>query len=274
MKSNWLPFPGDLPDAQIFVLGDIHGRDDALALALEQIAQIPRHGKARHLVSLGDVIDRGPKGVAAMDRLVKAEGFDDVTLLPGNHELMLLDGVEEKYIDFWYKAGGHAVIDELDPKGHWKTEDEARLGVAVALEDHLKRIRTGPTHMWFGDLLCVHAGIWPSANRDAREAFLAQSRRHSSRKHWAWIREEFLGARGGWDPEGRIVVAHGHTTAVKRPVSIDDWLKASDLVAFNRRINLDACAAAFEQVGWAEFRGGDTPEYRIGLARLAPILDE
>lgn len=63
----WRDLPGVLPDgAEIFAIGDVHGQADLLAAALTSIAQTPRTAPVRHLVFLGDLIDRGPKSIASI----------------------------------------------------------------------------------------------------------------------------------------------------------------------------------------------------------------
>ena len=94
----WKILPAHAADAQVFAIGDVHGQADTLAATLDAIASVPRSHLVRRLIFLGDLIDRGPQSLAAIS-LYKSAGdlamVDDVILLPGNHELMLLDGISE-----------------------------------------------------------------------------------------------------------------------------------------------------------------------------------
>ena len=86
-------FPGDMKtDGRIAVIGDIHGRLDALDAALAAIDDPAR----TELILLGDYVDRGPDSRGVLDRLkeIEASGrFRNVVLLPGNHDGMLWTGV-------------------------------------------------------------------------------------------------------------------------------------------------------------------------------------
>jgi serine/threonine protein phosphatase 1 len=278
MWTEWRPFPGRLPDEQIFVIGDVHGRGAALEMALAGIAEVPRVAPLRRLVSLGDLIDRGHANLYAIDAVTQGQQtalVDRVDLLQGNHEHMLLDVIEDpSWASFYAKVGGLAVIDELDPKGFAKTNQEISDLLRSGVPDpFLERMRTGPSHLRLGDLILVHAGLYPTRDEQVQAAFLGQGRVATLPEHWAWIRAPFLDWTGGWDPGRRVLVMHGHTRAVERPVHPDVFFAAADLCGTHRRVCLDAGAAAFEQVGFAELRGGPDPVYRIGMARACPALE-
>lgn len=67
-----------------YVMSDIHGQLDMYLRMLVEIRYDGRHDK---LYILGDVIDRGPQGVAVLKDCMHRPG---VTLLLGNHEDILL----------------------------------------------------------------------------------------------------------------------------------------------------------------------------------------
>jgi len=275
MWTEWRPFPGRLPEQQIFVIGDVHGRGAALEIALAFMAQVPRTAPLRRLVSLGDLIDRGSANLYAINAVMNAEQtalVDRVDLLPGNHELMLLDVIDDpSWANSYANVGGMALIDELDPKGLAKTSREVAILLREGVPDpFLHRMRTGPSHLRLGDLILVHAGLYPTRDEKVQAAFLAQGRVVTQPEHWAWIRHPFLGWTGGWDPDRQVVVMHGHTSAVVRPVHPDVFFEAADLCETKRRICLDAGSAGCEQVGFAELRGGPDPVYRVGMARACP----
>ncbi|HEY6598992.1 MAG TPA: metallophosphoesterase, partial [Pseudomonadales bacterium] len=86
---------------RVVAFGDVHGAYDALIPLLQQAgvidAQLRWSGGATHLVSLGDLLDRGPDSRDVLDLLMrleteasKAGGFVHVVL--GNHEVMNLAG--------------------------------------------------------------------------------------------------------------------------------------------------------------------------------------
>lgn len=87
--------------ARVVAFGDVHGAYRELVPLLQQAgvidAQLRWSGGATHLVSLGDLLDRGPDSRAVMDLLMRLEteapksgGFVHVVL--GNHEVMNLTG--------------------------------------------------------------------------------------------------------------------------------------------------------------------------------------
>lgn len=89
-----------------YVLSDIHGYAEAFNDILEQIAL----SKDDRLFIVGDVIDRGPDGIALLKRIK-----DDprMTLLTGNHEFMMLETFTAESADErrdamenWFRNGG------------------------------------------------------------------------------------------------------------------------------------------------------------------------
>lgn len=67
-----------------FVVGDVHGCFDTLALLLEQVAFDPGCDR---LLSVGDLVDRGPRSWQALDWLAQMWLF----AVRGNHEQMAID---------------------------------------------------------------------------------------------------------------------------------------------------------------------------------------
>lgn len=274
--TEWRPFPGRLPEEQIFVIGDVHGRDRAFGEVMGRIAEVPRAAPIRRLVSLGDLIDRGHGNLPVIEKILAgrdAAAVDEVDLLPGNHELMLLDVLDDpSWASFYSQVGGLSLIDELDPNAMATTNEQVADLLRTGLPDgFIDRIRVAPSHLRLGDLVLVHAGLYPTRDQEVQARFLAQGRVPSEPEHWAWVRDPFLNWERGWDETGQVVVLHGHTSTVNRPVQAVTYFELADLVDTRRRINLDAGAAACEQVGYAELRGGINPEYRIGMVRACPL---
>ncbi len=106
----------------MFVVGDVHGHRDVLAgllrdSGLVDAAERWRGGDAR-LWLLGDLVDRGPDGIGAIDlvRRLERESAGAVRCLLGNHEVLLLAvhrfAAEEtvvpgqSYHDLWKLNGG------------------------------------------------------------------------------------------------------------------------------------------------------------------------
>jgi hypothetical protein len=76
------------------VIGDVHGCRDALLGLLEDAGLADRAGRwsgaEARLWLLGDLVDRGPDGIGAVDLVRALQRQGDVRCLLGNHELLLL----------------------------------------------------------------------------------------------------------------------------------------------------------------------------------------
>ena len=66
-----------------YVMGDIHGEADRFYAMLEKI----HFSEEDILILLGDVIDRGPDGIALLLEIME---MPNVIMLLGNHEYMML----------------------------------------------------------------------------------------------------------------------------------------------------------------------------------------
>ena len=66
-----------------YVMGDIHGEADRFHAMLEKIC----FSEEDTLILLGDVIDRGPDGIALLLEIME---MPNVIMLLGNHEYMML----------------------------------------------------------------------------------------------------------------------------------------------------------------------------------------
>jgi serine/threonine protein phosphatase 1 len=170
-----------------YAIGDIHGCNDLLDALL---ARIEEHaaGRERHLVFLGDYIDRGPDSAAVLktvSRLHWAEP-EHVTCLMGNHERMLLDalGTEDAAIH-WLGNGGEATLASFGARD-----------VHGLPGDILDWIEALPTMHGDGARWYVHAGFRPGTTPEASDV-------HDR----LWIRDPFLKNEHDF---GRHVV-HGHT---------------------------------------------------------------
>jgi serine/threonine protein phosphatase 1 len=208
--SDWEPAPGRMPaDTTAWAIGDVHGQLDllnALLAAVEtRIAAAPPG--PRHLVLLGDYIDRGPDNIAALERAATVEipGVT-VTALKGNHEEILDDflhgeRIDWDFLDSWSMNGGERTLANLGVgPGDFRRltasalTDATRQRTPNSVSRALAALKVG---LRLGGYLFVHAGVHP---RHALE--------DEARQKLTTIREPFLTGKG-WIHD--FAVVHGHS---------------------------------------------------------------
>ena len=193
-------------EMRLYVIGDIHGRDDLLASLMRDVEFDGRAfpDKRKIMIFLGDYIDRGLQSRQVLDRLTGAmpEGFE-AAFLKGNHELAMQQFMQDpQFGRTWKYYGGletlHSYgITELtlsdDPMEFERARDRLQDTLPA---DHKQFLDTLSSSIEFGDYFFVHAGVRPgvSLKRQIEDDLL-------------WIREEFLESRASF---GKVVV-HGHT---------------------------------------------------------------
>lgn len=255
------------PCSHLFAVGDIHGQRAVLETLLTHLrAAAPGEtpdgaAREREIVFLGDLIDRGPDSLGAVRLAWEAKGFDRHTILPGNHELMMLDTLDDpSEWEMWLYNGGFALLHEFDPD-EIMTLNEALATLRAKLPRGFEEaLRHGDAMVRRGDFLFVHAGIapWLPLLETSRLPHLRSTHDPATRRrHWAWIREMFLERDPSipW-PDGIGCVVHGHTMATSKPIrSLDAVLPKIDLLPSQGRICLDAGAAAVPQAAALEISG-------------------
>lgn len=246
--SYVLPRSG-APEVEIFAIGDIHGRTDLLGALLGEAAREPRRAPRRAVVFLGDLIDRGPDSLGAIDLAIGAGariGADETVALMGNHETMMRLAVDpaterEDAIDAlqtWAMNGGDRFVAEFADLDAAPADAAALLGaIRASLPPRVAAwLETLRPHWRSHEILFVHAGVNPRVDLDV---FLATPwktplRRVDEDRHWAWVRWPFLDHAPGPEGWSGLFVVHGHTPNDARPhASHADQIR-------NFRLNLDA----------------------------------
>jgi serine/threonine protein phosphatase 1 len=220
-----LPF-GPSPEMEIFVVGDIHGRADLLAALIEEAAREPKRREKRAIVFLGDLVDRGPDSLGAIDLAIGAAeriGADEGIALMGNHEAMMRLALESATpwgdavdaLETWIANGGdRTIVEFLEADEPPQDVGELLAAVRASLPERVRAWLESLRSSWrSGDLLFVHAGVNP---RFDLEAFLAAPwnvplASLDEDRHWAWVRWPFLNHRPGRRGFGGCFVVHGHT---------------------------------------------------------------
>jgi serine/threonine protein phosphatase 1 len=254
------------PDAEIFAIGDIHGRADLLDALIGEARREPRLREKRAIVFLGDLVDRGPDSLGAIDLAIGAAariGADDGIALMGNHEAMMrlaLDpetpwDVAVDALETWIANGGDRTLAEFvefdEPPGD---VDELLAAARASLPPRVRAWLASLRASWrSGDILFVHAGVNPRVDIDA---FLAVPWntplfRLNEDRHWAWVRRPFLEHRPGPKGFSGLFVVHGHTpNDARRDASHDDQIARF-------RLNLDAGSVLTGVAKMAIIRGAE-----------------
>jgi serine/threonine protein phosphatase 1 len=208
--SDWENAPAALPaGVSAWAIGDVHGHLghlNALLGAVEtRIAMAPPG--PRHLIIMGDTIDRGPDSIAALERCASLTlpGVT-VTRLLGNHEAFLdhfLRGedADERFLVFWTDNGGLATLANLGvSNGDLRTREGRSIiqTVRATAPWTVRQALDGlEPSLRLGGYLFVHAGVHPLYPLDDTE-----------HQRLTTIREPFLGGEG-WMHD--FVVVHGHS---------------------------------------------------------------
>lgn len=241
------------------MLGDIHGRQDALEATLTWLAT---HYEDARLVSLGNRIGHGPDSLTITKTLLDSP-FDPI-LLPGSQEIMLAHAIQNpsQSYDLWLMNGGHAIVDALNIKNTPETVLQA-LKTTLSPSFQTDTLH-GPSHHWDGDCLFVHAGISPHL---PLASFLNQPATLGTplNCHWAWIKDPFLTWKSGWGQDKNTTIFHGHTPAIT--YAFESYKDISELIKpTHHRVNLNAGSEFLSQIAWAELQDGF---FRVGLCHIA-----
>lgn len=204
-----------------FVVGDVHGHRDTLVRLLRNAGLVDRHerwsGADARLWLVGDLVDRGPDGVGAIDLVMglEQESSGHVRCLLGNHDALILavaryadrpvDDTGLTFRALWLINGG-------------SPHDLERLGPA-----HLAWIEQMPAAALDGEWLIVHADtdayLRLGATRDRVDAAAAAALRGGPDDLGRLL--DVLSDRGAFSDPARLErvlaalggtrVVHGHT---------------------------------------------------------------
>ncbi len=199
-------------------IGDIHGEIGLLDSLLDAILKY----KPDHITFLGDYIDRGPHSREVVDRIMGMEV--PVTCLMGNHELMMLNALEDSVygnnpMELWYRNGGEATLQSFGFPGFFSFQSQ----MEEEYVDFFRTLRMSHMSEHGGGLklLATHAGVSPAIPvtdqlllkdyQDLQQYML--DKELDQQDSFLWAREKFFDA----SPElwkGYLVV-HGHTPTLK-----------------------------------------------------------
>ena len=199
-------------------IGDIHGEIALLDSLLSAISGY----KPDHITFLGDYIDRGPHSREVVERIMGME--IPVTCLMGNHELMMLNALEDSVfgnnpMELWYRNGGEATLLSFGFQGFFSFQSQMK----EPYIDFFRTLRMSHVREAGGGLniLATHAGVSPAVPladqillkdyQDLQQYLL--NKELDPAESFLWARESFFDASPDlW--KGYLVV-HGHTPTLK-----------------------------------------------------------
>ena len=243
---------GVSPEAEIFAVGDIHGRSDLLVALIDEAAREPKLRDKRTIVFLGDFVDRGSDSLGAIELAMGAKarvGADEAIALMGNHEAMMRLALDPETpwddaidaFDTWIANGGDRTLAEfLKSEEPPELLDDLLIEARASLPPRIRAWLESSRASWrSGNVLFVHAGVNPEVEL---ETFLAAPwniplHKLDEDRHWAWVRRPFLEHRPAADGFSGFFVIHGHTPNDARR----DASHADQIAGF--RLNLDAGSA-------------------------------
>jgi len=225
-------------------ISDIHGELDLLDRLLKQTGY---HPDVDQLVLLGDYIDRGPKSMQTLERVMELHAAGAI-VLKGNHEDLMLRALDGGGEDDWkrwiVRNGGYVTL-----QSYGFAERQLRIETGEAfrqpqldsdtLERHLNFVRGLPAYYETDEFVCVHAGIPPG--KTAAE---------SDPSDLIWIREEF---HKGYNGTKKVIFGHTPTRGLH-----GDPDNNAPYYGRNRIIGIDGGAVFEGQLNALAIESGET----------------
>ena len=169
-----------------YTISDLHGCYDEFMEMLELI----NFGPTDKLYILGDVVDRGDQSLECLQYIMRTK---NITLLAGNHEVLMLDyfNNRENAADRWFRNGGQATLGQLQALG----TDECNKVLQYVRKLKFYKTLTVNKRRFF----LSHAGY------EASSPITKQTERNLT-----WSRDEFY----KYPANNKYIAVFGHTPTV------------------------------------------------------------
>ncbi len=182
----------------VWVLGDVHGHYSTLVRLISEL-DLQENDK---LVSLGDLIDRGPNSASVLQLFRDNQSYH---LIRGNHEDMMLKCLfrgKNKDCKSWLKYGGLETLESFGLKPERKT---------ALVDDWCDFLSNSPSEVILEKYRFIHAGINPM-----------RSLYEQTENDRLWSRNifEFNTAP---DPKRQVFVGHTPTQEIEGHRSAKPW---------------------------------------------------
>lgn len=207
-----------------FVIGDIHGCFDAVRAIL---ADVKFDEAIDRLFSVGDLVDRGPNSIEAID-WIALPWFHAVR---GNHEQMAIGVAQGKHDHGLYLINGGGWFLALeDSRQQLMAEVLDTLPVCIEVDTD-----DGPVGIVHAD---IGGNYWRAFTHELMAETLSNKMRKAMLEDALWCRDRIQGERSG-NVEGlhRLYVGH---TPVKQPTELGNVVYIDTGAVFGRSITL-AC---------------------------------
>lgn len=161
-----------------YAMSDLHGEYDKFI----QMLNLIEFNNQDRLFILGDVVDRGSNPIILLQYIMNK---NNMTLLLGNHEDMMLKSLISKDLRLWFKNGGEVTYNQFM---NLNTEEQNKI------YNYLENLQTKIIidDYWF----LSHSGIDPNKNFELQD-----------KDDYIWTREKFYKNKG---IEGYFYI-FGHT---------------------------------------------------------------
>jgi hypothetical protein len=174
---------------RVVAIGDVHGALDELVVVLRGVELVDEElawiGGQTHLVSLGDLVDRGDRGRQVMDLLMRLQAEAEaaggaIHIVLGNHEVMNLVGDLRYVSEGDYAQFGSATAGDLPP-GYLERR------AAFAPDGKYGRwLLDFPVAIAYDDTLFLHGGVSGALDGLSLEDINEASRRDVRRFAEGW----------------------------------------------------------------------------------------
>jgi serine/threonine protein phosphatase 1 len=262
---------GHMHDRIIYAIADVHGRADLLKKTIDYVEADARfYGKTPHVYFLGDIVDRGPESMQALDIVA-----DTLKRLPGsvfhlgNHDNWFLDAIDTKgtgpEVQDWEHHGGLRTASSYAPELKCK---HALMWIKGNRPDHVDLIRNARLITDHGRIAFCHAGIDPRLPLSEQDKDVL-----------TWIRVGFLEHVSKDMP----VIVHGHTIFDHGPmvtenrISLDTGAFRTDKLTTCRIFPAERSITFFQALGRNRMVDMDEIEPRLidrGHGTVLDRLDE
>lgn len=202
-----------------YIMSDIHGCYSQMEDALKQWDQ-----EKEHLIIMGDLIDRGPDSLKVVEKLMelKNEFPDNITILKGNHEEMLLSWLNtpKELLAYYYNEAHSETLKSFMGEKRYKksTRQQRALDLIYNNKKELRFMDSLQLYMETENIIFVHAGI----NLNVENWFERE-------QDLLWIRNDFIYSKK--TPEKRVFFGHTPTALIHggEHKNFDIWISPDEM---------------------------------------------